>query len=131
MRLVANAGALAVTATAIPNIDIVPLGGSRAWSLLILAAIFGVVNTLIKPLLQAFVLPFIFDTLGGAVIVINSLVLYLLDAIAGNLIHVRGFLSYVLGGLLVYAVALVLENVLGVTPPIPRDDAVARDEEAA
>jgi putative membrane protein len=123
MRLIANACALAVTEAVLPRLDVMPFEGSRVWSFLILAAIFGAINAVIKPVLQVLALPFLFDTLGGAVIVINALVFALLNAFGGSLIHVRGFLTYVFAGLLVYGLALVLENVLGVTPPIVRDQA--------
>ena len=117
----ANAGALALTATILPGLDIVSFEGAKGYSLLILAAVFGLINALIKPILQAFALPFLFDTMGGAVIIVNAILLGLLDAFASDLIQIDRFLTYIFGGLLLAAFSYVLENVLGVTPPIVRD----------
>jgi putative membrane protein len=125
MRFFVNAVALAVTALVLPNLEIVPFEGRKVFSILVLAAIFGVLNAAVKPLLQALLLPFFFETSGLAVVLVNTGMFALLDLVASGLIEIRLGVTYFVAGLVVYAIALVLENVLGVTPPIVRDEAVS------
>ena len=53
-------------------------------TLVIVGAIFGVITTFVKPVVQLFSLPFIVLTFGLFLIVINALMLLLTSAIAGG-----------------------------------------------
>ena len=92
-----NACALAVAAWIFEGIRI---GGQamdtdeRLLNLAIVAAIFGVLNTFLAPVIKLLSLPFIVLTLGLALIVINALMLLLVSEIAGEFdlsFRVNGF----------------------------------------
>ncbi len=108
---------LAVVAT----VAIVPGLGFVGWSwgqFTRIAIIFGLLNATVKPLLQFLVLRFIFSTYGIVVVIINTLLLLLLAAILDDTFAVYRPLSLVVGGLVVGIVGLILETLLGATPPV-------------
>ncbi|HEX9855216.1 MAG TPA: phage holin family protein [Acidimicrobiia bacterium] len=51
------------------------------WRILLVAAIFGVINAVIKPVVQLLALPLIVLSLGLVLIVINALMLLITDAL--------------------------------------------------
>ena len=79
VRLLVNAVALAVAAWLIPGItlDEGATNTDRAITLAIVAAIFGLVNALIRPVVKLLALPLIILTLGLITFVINALMLLL------------------------------------------------------
>lgn len=83
-----------------------------------IAIIFGLLNATVKPLLQFLVLRFIFSTYGIVVVIINALLLLLLGAILGDTFAVYRPVSLLLGGLVVGILGLILETLLGATPPV-------------
>jgi len=86
VRLVINALALLAAAAIVPGIHLVSGGGVTAASVLTVAAValvFGVVNTLVKPILQLLSLPLVVLTLGLFLIVVNAAMLMLTSAISG------------------------------------------------
>ena len=108
--LVANAIALGVTAWL--------LGGVRVddWVALLLAAIvFGVVNTIVKPVITILGLPVIIVTLGIALFFINMLMLWLTDVVVGGF-DIEGFWTFVAATIFVWLVNVLLEAV----PPFKR-----------
>ena len=76
-------------------------------SLLIAAAVFGVVNALVKPVVKLLALPVIILTVGIALLFINVLMLWITDAIVGG-IHFDDFGALVTGSLVIWAVNMVL-----------------------
>jgi putative membrane protein len=76
-------------------------------SLLIAAAVFGVVNTLVKPVVKLLALPVIILTVGIALFFINVLMLWITDEIVGG-IHFDGFASLVGASIVVWLVNMVL-----------------------
>jgi putative membrane protein len=83
--VVVNACALAVAAWIFTGIRIgrpAMETDERLLHLAIVAAIFGLVNAFIAPVIKLLSLPFIILTLGLALIVINALMLLLVDRIA-------------------------------------------------
>jgi uncharacterized membrane protein YvlD (DUF360 family) len=108
---------LAVVAT----VAIVPGLGFTGWrwgEFARIAFIFGLLNATVKPLLQFLVLRFIFSTYGIVVVVINTLLLLLLGAILEGTFEVYRPISLVVGGVVVGILGLVLETLLGATPPV-------------
>lgn len=76
-----------------------------------LALIFGLLNALVRPLLQFLALPFIILTLGLFTLVINTLMLMLTSAVGQSLgfaFTVDGFWSALLGSLVISLVSVVL-----------------------
>jgi len=80
-----NACALAVAAWIFPGIRIggpAMETGERLLHLAIVAAVFGLINAVLAPVIKLLSLPFIILTLGLALIVINALMLLLASEVA-------------------------------------------------
>ncbi|MGH3412661.1 MAG: phage holin family protein [Marmoricola sp.] len=89
--------------------------GDRAIQLIITGGIFGVITSFIKPILKFLTFPFIVLTLGLLLLVINALLLLLTSKIAETLdlgFHVNGFLTAVLGGIVIAIVGMVIDAVV-------------------
>lgn len=89
--------------------------GDRLLVLLVVAAIFGVVNTIVKPVVKLFSLPLFILTLGLIIFVINALMLMLTSAICDGMdvpFHVDGFGAALLGGLVISMVSWLLSVLL-------------------
>ena len=117
VRLLVNAVALAVAAWLIPGItlDEGATNTDRAITLAIVAAIFGVVNALIRPVVKLLALPLIILTLGLITFVINALMLLLTSWITDNLdvaFNVDGFWPAFVGALVITVVGWALDAIL-------------------
>jgi putative membrane protein len=81
-------------------------------SLIAAAAIFGVLNTVMKPILRFVTLPLALLTLGIAWFFVSMLMLVLTrDLVSG--FHIRGFWTLVAATLIVWVVNLVLDHTPG------------------
>ncbi|MEU4392605.1 phage holin family protein [Kribbella sp. NPDC023855] len=115
MRLVVNAIAVAAAAWLLKDISI--SGSSttnKVITLVVVAAIFGLVNAVVKPLATLLSLPFIVLTLGLLIFVINALMLLLTSWISDGLdipFEVEGFGTALLGALIITVVSWLM-NVL-------------------
>src|SRR5436190_10959280 len=85
----------------------VTFGGS-AWTVIWSAAVFGVLNTALKPLLKLLTLPFAVITLGLAWFFVSMLMLWLTQLIIGGF-DIHGFWNYVWATIIVWAANLVLD----------------------
>ncbi|MEU4287476.1 phage holin family protein [Kribbella sp. NPDC026596] len=116
IRLLANAVALAIATWVVAGITLEgATTGRRILTLLIVAAIFGVVNAIVKPILQLLSCALIALTLGLFLFVINAAMLLLTSWITGKLdvqFHVDGFWSALLGSVIITVVGIVLNIVL-------------------
>lgn len=81
-------------------------------SLLLAAAVFGVLNTALKPLLRFVTLPLAFLTFGVAWFFVSLLMLLLTDKIVSGF-SINGFWTYVWATLIVWVVNLVLDMTPG------------------
>ena len=115
MRVLLNGITLAVTVFLLPGVKAV---NPSLISFLILGAIFGLLNALIKPILQVITLPYLFASYGLVVIIINSVVLIVLALLAPELIVMESILGVVAAGAIVGVLGGFLESIFGVTPPI-------------
>ena len=82
----------------------------------VVAMIFGVVNTIVKPILMVLTFPFLIVTLGLFLLVLNGVMLWLTGAIsdAAELgFHVSSFKAAFIGGLVVSVVSFVLSLMVG------------------
>jgi putative membrane protein len=87
------------------------LGGVRVHDvgdLLEAAAVFGVLNTLLKPLLRLVTLPLAIISFGIAWFFVSLLMLLLTSAIVGGF-HIHGFSTLVLATLIVWLVNVALD----------------------
>lgn len=107
VRLFVNAVALWVSAHLVSGIE---LAGSF-WELLLVAAVFGIVNALLKPLIVLLSLPFLILTLGLFALVINASMLMLTAALVDSLV-VEGWWAALVGSVLVSLVSLLFSIVL-------------------
>lgn len=116
IKLLANAVALAVASWVVSGITLTgSTTGRRVLTLLIVAAIFGIVNAVVKPIAKLISLPFIILTLGLLIFVINALMLLLTSWITDKLdvtFHVSGFGAALLGSLVITLVGMLLNAVL-------------------
>lgn len=115
MRIVVNALALLVTAGLVPKIYFVD---RTILTWLLLAIGLGVLNALIKPIVQFLTLRFIFATYGLVLALINGIILFLLSVLLPARFEVDGVFWALVGGLVLGIISALLENLLGLTPPI-------------
>jgi len=86
------------------------------WKMIIIGAIFGIVNALIKPFVTVFTLPLIVLTLGLFTLIINTLMLAITAKLSGPLnlgLKINGFWSAFWGALIVSIVSLLLSWITG------------------
>jgi putative membrane protein len=100
---VTNALVLAIVAALLTDVTVKHFG-----SLLFAAAVFGVLNTLLKPLLRLITLPLALLTFGIAWFFVSLLMLVITDDIVGGF-TIHGFWTYVEATLIVWLVNLVLD----------------------
>ncbi|MGP2438750.1 phage holin family protein [Streptomyces sp. JW3] len=116
VKTIANAAALAVAVWLIDKITLTGGGtGKKAGTLILVALVFGLVNLLVKPIVQVLTFPLFILTLGLFTLVVNALMLMLTSWLADKLdlsFHVEGFWTAVLGGLIISIVSWALNMVL-------------------
>ncbi|WP_413758198.1 phage holin family protein [Streptomyces sp. MMBL 11-3] len=116
VKTIANAGALAVAVWLLEKITLTgDSRGKEIGTLLLVALLFGLVNVLVKPLVQVLTFPLFILTLGLITLVVNALMLLLTSWLADKLdlsFHVDGFWTAVLGGLIISVVSWALNVVL-------------------
>lgn len=84
----------------------------NAGSLLLAAAVFGVLNTILKPLLRLITLPLAILTFGIAWFFVSLLMLLITKEIVSGF-HINGFWTLVEATLIVWVVNLLLDLVPG------------------
>ncbi|MEP7081350.1 MAG: phage holin family protein [Chloroflexota bacterium] len=112
IQILINAAALWVAELIVPNITFT----GELWKLMVVALIFGLVNTFIRPILRMVTLPITLMTLGLFLVVINALMLLLTSAISNELdlgFQVADFLAALLGSIVISLVGLALSLVIG------------------
>jgi putative membrane protein len=112
VRWLINILAIYVAVQVVPGVDYDrgPLG------LLVVAAIFGLVNATVRPLLTVLTCPFILVTLGLFLFVINAMMLLLTAWLSGIFdlgLHVSGFGSAFAAGLMISLTSLLLSFLVG------------------
>ena len=110
IRVLINAVAIAVTALLIPGIQV---ANNDVVTLLILGLIFGLVNSMLKPILLLLTCPMVILSLGLFILVINGVMLLITDALAGDALIIDGGMSTAIwGGMVMAIVSMILEAVL-------------------
>ena len=118
IRLAISALALWITTVIVPGITLSTDSiGEAVLTLVVVAAIFGVVNAVLRPVIKTVGCAFYVLTLGLVAIVVNGALFLLTSWIAGELdlpFHVDDFWpSAVVGALLVGVVSWVLNALVG------------------
>lgn len=110
LRWLITAVALAVTVWIVPGITIGD--GSAIWAVVLMAAIFGLVNAFIRPIITLLSCPLVLLTLGLFTLVINTICFWLSSWIAQNAFGVPfivdGFWPAFWGAIVVSVVSFLL-----------------------
>ena len=102
-----NAIVLGIVVAVLPNAST-----SDFWALLLAAAVFGVLNTILKPLLRLVTLPLALLTFGVAWFFVSLLMLVLTKAIVSGF-YIHGFWTFVEATLIIWIVNLALDLLPG------------------
>ncbi|WP_280347637.1 phage holin family protein [Nocardia neocaledoniensis] len=115
IRLVINAIAIWAAVAWIDKIDILTPADSGNWGkalvILIVAAVFTVVNAVIKPIVKLLSLPFVILTLGLFLLIVNAGMLWLtakITELSDYGLRVDGFWAALWGGVIISLVNWVL-----------------------
>jgi putative membrane protein len=119
MRILINAIVLAITVLVIPFIRFVD---PTLLSILFLGLILGVLNALVKPILQFVFLPLIFASYGLVIVLVNALLLLLLSLLFPGFFAVDNLLWAFVGGALIGILGTFFEILFGLIPPILPDE---------
>ena len=118
IQLLINAAALYVAVLVVDGLDF-NFDREGAWlEFIIVALIFGLVNTFVKPILRILTFPITMVTLGLFLLVINALMLLLTDFISDQLglgLVVGDFWAAILGSIVISIVSFALSMLLGTT----------------
>jgi putative membrane protein len=118
VRVIANAIAVAITVLVVPGLK--ENTGNPVLGYLALGAVFGLINAFLKPAAQFVAMPFLLGSIGLVVILLDILVFFLLDELT-PLLDATSAIWIVAGGVMLSVVSFVLDNVLGLTPPVVLD----------
>jgi putative membrane protein len=87
------------------------------WKIIIIGAVFGIVNSLLKPIMMFFTFPLIILTLGIFTLVVNALMLIITAKLSGPFhlgFQIHGFWAAFWGALIVSIVSMVLSWITGI-----------------
>ena len=120
-----DAIAVAITVAVLPGVNVDAKHPVTGY--LVLGALFGILNAIVKPAMQFLALPFLLQSLGAVVVVVDIAVFALLDAVTPRLLNTSGAVWIAVAGLLLGVISFLLENLAGLTPPIVTDTPPATD----
>ena len=116
IRIVVTAVALWISTLVLTGITVdTPSAPKKVGTLLAVAIIFGIINAVIRPIVKTVGCAFYVLTLGLVALVVNGALFLLTSWIAGKLslpFHVSGFVTAVLGAMIVGVVSWVLNAVI-------------------
>jgi putative membrane protein len=116
IKTLTNAVALWVASLVVHGITLTGHGtGQKVFTVIVVALIFGLVNTFIKPVVKLLSIGLFILTLGLISFVINALMLWLTSAISGHFavaFHVAGFVPALLGSLVITVVSVLMHAVV-------------------
>jgi putative membrane protein len=101
---VANAVVLGLTAWILNGVSVNDSFSTLVWA----ALVFGILNTILKPILKIITFPLAIITLGIAWFFVSMLMLWLTDLIVGAF-DIDGFWNYVWATMIVWIVNLVVD----------------------
>jgi putative membrane protein len=102
-----NAISIAVAAVVLTRMTVTSAG-----DLILAAAVFGILNTILKPIARLLTLPVAIVTLGLAWFFVSMLMLYLTQAIISG-VDIHGFWTLVWATVIVWAANMVLDLATG------------------
>ena len=102
-------------AAAVKLVDGITFAG-QWWKMIIIGAVFGIVNSLIKPVVTFFTFPLIILTLGFFTLIVNTLMLIITVGLSEPLrlgLQINGFWSAFKGAVIISIVSLLLSWLTG------------------
>src|SRR5918993_922221 len=118
IQILINAAALYVAVLLVPNLDFAFGSDGSLVRFAIVAVIFALINSFVRPILRILTLPITLMTLGLFLLVVNALMLVLTGAISAELqlgLTVGDFMAALLGSIVVSIVGTLLSAVAGAT----------------
>lgn len=118
-RFLITALSLAAAVWLVPGIAIGAMSGSSLVTLAVVAIVFGILNSFVKPIAQVVTLPVILLTLGLFLWVINAGMLLLTSWVAGLLnlpFRVSGWGPALVGALIITIVTAIANKLFGSEP---------------
>jgi putative membrane protein len=115
LQILVNAAALWVAVEIIP-VPGLGWSGGEWWKFLLVAVVFSLVNSYLKPILRILTLPISILTMGLFLLVINALLLLLTGVISDELhlgFTVKDFGAAFLGSIVISIVGWILSMVVG------------------
>lgn len=112
MRIMINALAIAV---AVKVVDGITFTGEW-WKMIVIGAVFGVVNSFIKPIVTIFALPLIILTLGLFTLIVNTLMLLITAKLSAPLelgLQIHGFWPAFKGAIIISIISILLSWITG------------------
>jgi putative membrane protein len=112
LKIMINALSIAI---AVKLVDGITFSGEW-WKMIIIGAVFGIVNSLIRPIVKFFTFPFIILTLGLFTFIINALMLLITKSLSESFnlgLQIHGFLPAFWGALIVSIVSTFLSWITG------------------
>jgi len=129
VRWIVSAICLFLTVLVVPHVYYE--GDYPVLSWLIISAVFALLMTFVKPLIQLVLLPLIFVSYGLVIVLINTLVIWFLAVIFPERFHVDYAVWALVAGLVSGLLIGLLENLFGLTPPIVQGGPDALKKEMA
>jgi putative membrane protein len=118
IKVVVNAIAIWVAAAVVPGIEVAKGNASLSrtiLTLLVVGAIFGIVNALVKPVVAFFSFPFYILTLGLFAFVVNAFMLEIVSWISDKLnisFHIDHFFWSAIGAAVVVTIVSMVLNLV-------------------
>jgi len=112
LRIMINALSIAAAVKVVNGITFT----GEWWKMIIIGAVFGVVNSFIKPVVALFTLPLIILTLGLFTLIVNTLMLLITVGLSGPLslgLQIAGFWPAFKGAFIISIVSILLSWLTG------------------
>ncbi|MDL2223821.1 phage holin family protein [Bacteroidales bacterium OttesenSCG-928-M06] len=107
LQIIISSIAVYFTAWLLPGISVKSFG-----SAILVAIVLGILNAILKPILQFISFPITILTLGLFLLVINTVIILIASAIMGNSFHVDNFWWALLFSVIMSVVVSILESVV-------------------
>lgn len=117
-RIIVNGLAVALVVLILPGVR--ESTGHPLLGYLLLGAIFGLVNAFVKPVVQFVALPLLAGSMGLVIVLVDIATFAVLDAVT-KVIQTSGAVSVIVGGVVLGLLSYLLDNLVGLTPPIVPD----------
>ena len=108
LRWLILAIAIAVTAMFFPGVTVHGTGSGYLINLIVIAAVFGLVNAIVRPIVTLLTCPLVVLTLGLFTLIINAMMLSLTDWLLPNILTVDGFWTTFFASLVISIISGVL-----------------------